>query len=88
MTHEYTKQDQRRRLQLLLVLGLQALREKEMRLYKKKNVLMKILERRQRSINVVVKAKMRKRWQMLEMKMMIAIKKPVLEFEYLDAQSL
>ena len=25
---------------------------------------------------------------MLEMKMMIAIKKPVLEFEYLDAQSL
>jgi len=59
-----------------------------MRLYKKKNVLMKILERRKRSINVVVKAKMRKRWQMLEMKMMIAIKKPVLEFEYLDAQSL
>lgn len=58
-----------------------------MRLYKKKNVLMKILERRKRSINVVVKAKMRKRWQMLEMKMMIAIKKPVLEFEYLDAQS-
>lgn len=49
---------------------------------------MKILERRKRSINVVVKAKMRKRWQMLEMKMMIAIKKPVLEFEYLDAQSL
>ena len=46
------------------------------------------LKRRKRSINVVVKAKMRKRWQMLEMKMMIAIKKPVLEFEYLDAQSL